>query len=446
METENYLPDVKAQYEELPYPRRNPNDERHRLLHYIPDSFPVLSHHCYGGQKDFRGGYRCLVAGGGTGDSAIYLAEQLRHVGGELVYLDMSSASRAIAQERARIRGLDNIQWITNSLLELPNLDLEPFDYINCSGVLHHLESTEDGLEALKSVLKEDGVIFLMLYAKYGRQGIYDMQGLLRDYLPEGSDTAEKISLTRQLLDNLPDTNSFQRIRERYEPEFAINGHGDNGLFDLFLHTQDRCFDVKQVYQLADGAGMKLLDFVGRAEWYMPDALVKDPAILKSIKKYPLRQRQSIGEQISCEIRMHEFYLSYKGERRATLDNENNAVLLWNAFFNKHLEWADQITPGKTVYANDGKQRVGIEGSVITKALFACFDGKTSLKKMYKKVKKLVPGVKNTEIRAELQRLYDILHPRGYMYLIKAGSLGTYMPDYLDLHQDSLDAQSSAAD
>ena len=81
-----------------------------------------------------------------------------------------------IAKQRASIRGLNNITWMHTSLLDLPSLDIGKFDYINCSGVLHHLESPQEGLAALNSVLKQDGAILIMVYAKYGRTAIYQIQ------------------------------------------------------------------------------------------------------------------------------------------------------------------------------------------------------------------------------------------------------------------------------
>ena len=77
MGSSDFLPLVKAQYEALPYPPRDPADERRRLIHLVGDNLITLSHHCFGGAKDFRDSFRALVAGGGTGDSTIYLAEQL---------------------------------------------------------------------------------------------------------------------------------------------------------------------------------------------------------------------------------------------------------------------------------------------------------------------------------------------------------------------------------
>src|SRR5262249_51190335 len=130
--------------------------------------------------RDFSRGFRALVAGGGTGDSTIMLAEQFRDFPAEIVHLDISRQSMQIAKERAAMRGLSNITWIHSSLLDAPKLFSEPFDFIESVGVLHHLESPEAGLAALVSVLKEDGVMGLMLYALYGRKTIYQIQRLMR--------------------------------------------------------------------------------------------------------------------------------------------------------------------------------------------------------------------------------------------------------------------------
>lgn len=60
-------------------------------------------------------------------------------------------------RERAQIRGLGHIRWVHDSLLNLPAPGLGRFDYINCSGVLHHLADADLGLRAPRNVLKEDG-------------------------------------------------------------------------------------------------------------------------------------------------------------------------------------------------------------------------------------------------------------------------------------------------
>jgi ubiquinone/menaquinone biosynthesis C-methylase UbiE len=91
------------------------------VLTWLED-LPMINHYCFAGKQSFQNGFRALVAGGGTGDATIFLAEQLRHTDAQVVHLDMSTASIALAKERAQIRGLTNITWVHDSLLNLPAL------------------------------------------------------------------------------------------------------------------------------------------------------------------------------------------------------------------------------------------------------------------------------------------------------------------------------------
>ena len=54
------------------------------------------------------------------------------------------------------------------------------FDLIVCTGVLHHLADPDAGLRALRSVLKPEGAMYLMVYAPYGRTGVYMLQDYCR--------------------------------------------------------------------------------------------------------------------------------------------------------------------------------------------------------------------------------------------------------------------------
>src|SRR6202044_1317851 len=67
--------------------------------------------------------------------------------------------------------------------LELHQLPIErvqelgrAFDLVVCTGVLHHLPDPDLGLRALRDVLRPNGAMRLMVYARYGRAGIYMMQ------------------------------------------------------------------------------------------------------------------------------------------------------------------------------------------------------------------------------------------------------------------------------
>jgi 2-polyprenyl-3-methyl-5-hydroxy-6-metoxy-1,4-benzoquinol methylase len=160
MKKGSYLQEVRNQYENHPYPARDPEDEKGMIVSSRSSSLDCLNYYCFDGGRDFSKPFRVLVAGGGTGDCLIYLAEQLRDTPAEVVYLDMSKASINITKARAKVRKLSNIKRVHESLLNLPKSDLGKFDFITCSGVLHHSDDPQEGLDALTSVLHPDGSIF----------------------------------------------------------------------------------------------------------------------------------------------------------------------------------------------------------------------------------------------------------------------------------------------
>jgi SAM-dependent methyltransferase len=311
MKSHNYLADVKAQYEQLPYPPVNPQDEKKRLQHTWLEDLPMMNHYCFQGKQSFRHGFRVLVAGGGTGDATIFLAHQLRATDAEIVHLDLSAASIAIARERAALRGLRNIRWIEDSLLNAPHLGLGKFDYINCCGVLHHLADPDAGLRALKAVLAEGGALGLMLYGAIGRLGIDQMQAMLRLANSADASADAKIAQARALLDVLPASNWFKRGEELY----GDSRKNDADVYDMFLHSQDRAYTVEQIYEwLADGHGYHItLSDIHRGRFpYLPGMTLRPDATLlrASLTGMPLRAQHALSELILGDLLRHTFYLT----------------------------------------------------------------------------------------------------------------------------------------
>jgi SAM-dependent methyltransferase len=248
---------VRAQYERYPYPPRDPEEERVRIIGTWLDNLDILNHHCFRGEARFHPGFRALVAGAGTGDGSIFLAHQLRDTDAEVVHLDLSGAAIDIARRRAAINGYDRrIRFVQASLLDLPRLDLGRFDYVNCIGVLHHLADPDAGLEALLSVLADQGAMAILMYGLYGRTGVYQLQALLRVLNAGVADEAEQIANARAVLAALPASNWFKRGEELHGDHIA---GGDAGLIDLLLHPQDRAYTVPDLYAwLVDRHGLHL--------------------------------------------------------------------------------------------------------------------------------------------------------------------------------------------
>jgi len=302
---------VQAQYEAYPYPARDPRDERKRLIAGSPSHLDEVNHYLFAGRRDFAKPFRALVAGGGTGDAAVMLAQQLsdRAVPGEVVYLDLSVAARRVAEARARERGLGNLAFHTASLHDILKLGLGRFDYIDCCGVLHHLADPTAGLTALTGALADGGGLGLMLYAPYGRTGVYPAQDLLRRLGGE-LDLKARVALARRLLDALPVTNWLKR-----NPFLGDHRRSDAELVDLLLHPRDRAFSVPELADLAGAAGLRIAAFIEPAR-YDPASYLRDAKLLQRLAGLDTVARAACAEEMAGNIRKHIVYLLRAGDPR----------------------------------------------------------------------------------------------------------------------------------
>ncbi len=310
---------VTRQYEDFPYPERNPEDEKGRLIGTWLDDLGLINHHCFRGERDFKNSFRILVAGGGTGDGTIFLAEQLRGTNARIVHLDVSQASIAIARERARIRGLSGIEWIAESIVDLPTLQLGTFDYINCVGVLHHLESPERGLDALLSSLARDGALGLMMYGQIGRTGVYQLQALLNTLNTGLENMTDKLSNVKAVLASLPKRNWFKRGEDLHPDHHS---GGDAGIVDLLLHSKDRAYTVPQLYEWLEDRCSLHIAFTdvhrGRLP-YSPERILSSASLelLERLVALPQRGRETIAELAGGDLITHSFYATRSKDSRA---------------------------------------------------------------------------------------------------------------------------------
>jgi SAM-dependent methyltransferase len=307
---------VAAQYEAYPYPARNPQDEKSRMVDGSPSHLKEVDHYIFGGSRDFRQPFRALVAGGGTGDGLILLAQHLADRGcpAAVVYLDVSVASRRIAEARAKTRGLTNIQFHTGSLLDLPRIGLGRFDYIDCCGVLHHLTDPAAGLAALTSVMAPEGGMGLMLYGALGRTGVYHAQAMLKMLGDNEEALSARIDLAKRLMGQLPETNWLAR-------NSAIGDYKrgeDAAIVDLLLHARDRAYGVDEIDQLVRGAGLEIVSFID--PWrYDPDSYLSDAKLKARLAPLPALARARFAELLAGNIKSHVCYVVAAGRAAAAL-------------------------------------------------------------------------------------------------------------------------------
>ncbi len=389
----NYAPDVRAQYEDIPFPLRDPRDEARGLIITEQDSLGKINHFCFGGRQGFGGGFRVLVAGGGTGDHSIFLAEQLRDYDASVTYIDISRASLGIAKERARVRNLDNIEWHHGSILDIASLDLAPFDLISCSGVLHHLPEPERGLAALRSALAPEGAMSLMLYGRMGRLGIHAGQELMRLVNQGVDDRKLKTRHARAVLQSLPQTNWLLRGRDPKEVLVSFL-EDESNLYDTLLHEQDRAYSVMEIYALLAGAQLDLIEFVSFLSsvpsfryLYNPMVWISDPAFRSHVATLSRSKQQAIAEAISCMITCHSFYAAPTAAGRIAAPNDLDMVPFFLYFDSSNLARHFHDAAGRECAINYRHSTVRFEPGRFSAELAAGIDGSRCIGELFEMVR-----------------------------------------------------------
>jgi SAM-dependent methyltransferase len=225
--------DVKAQYEQNPFPRWSmltrpaPNSIAATLQFFFPHFEPP---------QKLSGPCEILIPGCGTGQQPIL--EALRYPNSQVTAIDLSRASLAYAARKAKEYDATNIDFLEGDILELENYD-ETFDVIECTGVLHHMADPLAGWQALISQLTPGGVMKIGLYSELARRHI----------------TAAQLWIKEQGLAATPDVirNTRQKILtlEPDDPKRQVTGFTDfysiSGARDLLFHVQESTFTFPKI-------------------------------------------------------------------------------------------------------------------------------------------------------------------------------------------------------
>lgn len=377
---------IQEQYREYPYPVRDPESERGRLIFLIGSSLAEINHWLFQGKESFQKGFRVLVAGGGTGDASTFLALQLQNTDAEIVYLDFSPTSLEIAKKRAEIRGLKNIRWVCDSILRLPELNLGKFDYIDCTGVLHHLESPLLGLKLLRESLTEKGGMNLMLYGKYGRGAVYLLQDLLKRVCQGAKSRKEEILMARKVIASLPKDHPFWALSPALLEELKT----DEGLYDLCLHKKDRAFTISEIEELAQLCDLHFVDFFEPAQRlaFLPEIYTQDEELLSCLKPLKRSEQRAAIELLAGNMYRHAFCVSRVQNSVASLDDLDLVPFL-STSSNLLLELRqackdfENLQNYENLSLNFGAYSVKIPVTAYTKPLFDQIDEQKSLREIF---------------------------------------------------------------
>jgi SAM-dependent methyltransferase len=249
--------EVRDFYERLPYPAPLASLDAHRDLYADPLRRRALFHRIWPAERP-GAHLEILVAGCGTSQAARYA---LREPHARVTAIDISETSLRHTGGLKAQYGLDNLELHQLPLESVKDLG-RSFDLIVCTGVLHHLADPDLGLAALRETLRAKGAIHLMVYASYGRAGIYMLQEYCRMLrIGTSPDDLQDLGI---LLQALPRDHPLAGLLSR-----AKDFRKPDALADALLHPRDRAYTVPELYAWLKRSGLSFGRWIEQAP-YLP--------------------------------------------------------------------------------------------------------------------------------------------------------------------------------
>ena len=364
--------EVQDFYERYPYPRPVDDLDNYRRLWSDPQRRRA-EFHLFWPRRAFREDFSILVAGCGTSQAAKYA---LRWPAAQVTGIDFSERSIRCTEVLKTKYQLAN--------LELKHLAVEQagelggtFDQIICTGVLHHLQDPSTGLSALRRLLAPDGTMHVMVYAPYGRAGIYMLREFCQRVGIQATDQGirEVIVALGSLPPNHPLCNLF-----RDSPD----SRDEATLADALLHPQDRAYSVDQLFDFITANGLTFTRWLTQAP-YSPLCGVMQRIPQLSRTALSMQQQYAAVELLrgtmarhsailtsecggaSCQIRFDgESFLDYVPIRRSDTINVRERLPAGAAavLINRLHSYTDLYMPidgsqARLVESIDGRRTVG---------------------------------------------------------------------------------------
>ena len=245
---------VQDFYERYPYPPPVEDLDRYQSL-WKDGRLRRQEHHLSWPARPFRDDHSILVAGCGTSQAAKHA---MRWPAARVTGIDFSATSVRCTEELKHKYHLENLEVRQLPIERAAELGMR-FDLVVCTGVLHHLADPLAGLRALRRVLEPVGALHLMVYAPYGRVGIYMMQEFCRRVGIEATDEGIRDLVT--ILGSLPQGHPLRALRDA--PDF----HRAAAIADALLNPHDRAYSVGQLFELLEAGGFTFSRWMRQAPY-----------------------------------------------------------------------------------------------------------------------------------------------------------------------------------
>ena len=338
---------IRQQFDSGPYPRtaleRSPQDDPSEMyIHNLVTSYYLRNQKYIESQE-----LVILDAGCGTGFTSLTLAEA--NPGAKIIGIDLSEESIKLARQRLQYHGFKNVEFHVLSIKSLRQLSLD-FDYINCDEVLYLFPDPALALQAMKAVLKPDGIIRANLHSSlqrvhyYRAQEAFKMMGLMEENPRE-----LEIEVVRDTMKALKDQTVLKAMtwdakREKEEEWYLMN----------YLFQGDKGYTIPEMFSFLKAAELEFISMVNWRHWDLMD-LFKDPNDLPvfwgmSLPEISIEEQLHLFELLQPIHRLLDFWCGHPAQAQP---------------FVPISEWMLSDWQAATVYIHPQLQRPGVKEELI---------------------------------------------------------------------------------
>jgi hypothetical protein len=208
--------------------------------------------------------------------------------------------------------------------------------------VLHHLPDPEAGLRSLRDVLNPNGALRLMVYAPYGRAGIYMMQEYCR--LLGITTSAKDLRDLSAALEALPADHPISAVLRR-----AKDFRRPEAMADALLHPQDRAYSVPQLYAWLDRCGISFGRWIEQAPYLAQCGIVARTPHAARLASLPSPLQHAAVELLRGTMVSHSF-IAYRDDRSDESQPVTFAGDSWRDYIPIALPWTvcvrERLPPG----------------------------------------------------------------------------------------------------
>ncbi len=292
---------------------------------------------------------RIWVAGCGTNQAAL---TALRFPGAQVVGTDVSTRSLEACQSIIDQTGIQNLTLEEGSLNEPRHKDA--FDYVICTGVIHHNADPGVPLKTLAGALRPNGVLELMVYNFYHRMHTTAYQKAIRllGGSPDRPDIRTELPLTQDMIAGFSGGSTMQDFLSEQSdlPEAAVA--------DSLLQPVEYSYTIATLNSLAKSCGLALHHPVinqfdklsGQISWHtpLPEGVAARYDALDDLSRWQVTNLLMLEKSP-----MLWFYLRKDARTRQT-EAEVNTAFLDSCFTKIHAQSSPFILSADSTYQRSG--------------------------------------------------------------------------------------------